>query len=111
MPTPNYTGLACLAVLKLRSGLCQLFGTNIEMQPKQIAAGSVTVIASLLNSFPDRSASPDRNPWMGKSAPSMPEDCQGQGGRLLQPLTALQHPAWLPKIGANGSRQWNHRIN
>lgn len=104
MLTQNHTGLARLAVLKLQSGLCQLFGTKIPMKTKKITAGSVILIASLLKSIPESSASPDINPWIRKSANSAPEDCQGQGGHLLQRATVLQHPAWLPKAGASCSR-------
>lgn len=110
MLTQNYTGLACLAVSKLQSGLCQLFGTKIKMKTKKITAGSVILIASLLNSIPESSASPDINPWIGKSANSVPEDCQGPGGHLLQQTTAFQHPVWLPKPSANCSRHQNNGL-
>lgn len=110
MLTQNYTGLACLAVSKLQSGLCQLFGTKIKMKTKKITAGSVILIASLLNSIPESSASPDINPWIGKSANSVPEDCQGPGGHLLQQTTAFQHPVWLPNPSANCSRHQNNGL-
>lgn len=106
MLTQNHTGLACLAVLKLQSGLCQLFGTKMPMKTKKITAGSV--ILSLLKSIPESSASPDINPWIRKSANSVPEYCQGQGGHLLQRTTALQHPVWLPKADVSCSRHQNH---
>lgn len=109
MLTQNYTGLACLAVLKLQSGLCQLFGTTTKMKTKKITAGSVILIASLLNSIPESSASPDINPWIGKSANSVPEDCQAPGSHLLQWTTAFQHPVWLPNTSANCSRHQNNR--
>lgn len=79
----NYTGLACLAVPKLQSGLCQLFGTNIKMKIKKITAGSVILIANLLKSIAESSASPDTNPWIRKSANSLTKVCQGPGGHLL----------------------------
>jgi len=109
MLTQNYTGLGCLAVLQLQSGLCQLFGTKIKMKTKKITAGSAILIASLLNSIPESSASPDINPSIGKSTNSGPEDYQGPGGHLLQRTTAFQQPVWLPKMSANCSRHQNNR--
>lgn len=68
------------------------------MIPKKITAGGVTLIATLLSSLPESSASPDINPWMGKAANREREDCQG-----LRPPTAGSDsiPAWLPKSSAN----------
>lgn len=53
------------------------------MKPKKITAGGVTLIATLLSSLPESSASPDINPWIGKAANWEREDCQG-----LRPPTA-----------------------
>lgn len=107
MLTQNYTGLACLAVLKLQSGLCQLFGTETKLQTKKITAGSVILIASLLSSIPESSASPDINPWIWKSN-SVPEDCQGPRGHRLQRAVAFPSPAWLPKPHGSCSGQQNN---
>lgn len=107
MLTQNYTGLACLAVLKLQSGLCQLFGTETKLQTKKITAGSVILIASLLSSILESSASPDINPWIWKSN-SVPEDCQGPRGHRLQRAVAFPSPAWLPKPHGSCSGQRNN---
>lgn len=80
MLTQNYTGLACLAVLKLQSGLCQLFGSKIKMKPRKITAGSVILIASLLNSIPESS-----EPRMGRSDGAVPEQGQERNGRVSVP--------------------------
>lgn len=75
------------------------------MKTKKITAGSVMVIASLLNSIPESSALPDINPWIRKSANVVPEGCQRLDATYFRSEQQHfnQHPAWL-------CRQCNNRM-
>lgn len=74
------------------------------MKPKKITAGGVTLIATLLSSLPESSASPDINPWIGKAAKWECEDCQG-----LRPPTAgsdsVPTARSAPEIQSQGQRR------